>query len=127
MKEYKSNLDRVSLIRHKTDIPRAKIVSSKDAAQYAMKFYHEDISIYESMFLIMLNNNNNTIGYVKVSAGGMTGTLVDIRLVAKWCLECLATSFILVHNHPSGNLKFSEADKLCKILNMELKVDFLNI
>ena len=63
-------------------------------------------------YVVMLNNANNTIGYTKISQGGITGTVVDVRLIAKHALECLATSVILIHNHPSGNSKPSSADKL---------------
>lgn len=64
------------------------------------------------MFLLLLNNSNNTLGYVKISQGGITGTVVDIRIIAKYAIESLATAVILCHNHPSGNLKPSEADKI---------------
>ena len=112
MKEYKTMLDKVSLVREKSDIPRAKITSSSVAAEYARRFFNEDLTIYESFFMMMLNNSNNTTGYVKISQGGITGTLVDVRLVAKYAIDGLATGVILCHNHPSGTLRPSEADKL---------------
>jgi DNA repair protein RadC len=110
MKEYKSLSDRISLVREKADFPRAKISSSKDGAEYARQFFHDDISIYESFFMIMLNNSQNTIGYVKISQGGITGTLVDVRIITKYAIDILAVAVILVHNHPSGTLKPSSAD-----------------
>jgi len=84
------------------------------ADEYARKVYawnNDDITIYESFYILLLNNSNKTVGYAKISQGGLTGTLVDVRLVAKYALESLATSIILVHNHPSGTLKPSESDK----------------
>ena len=111
MKEYKSKLDKISLVRERTDIPRAKITCSNDGAEYARNFFSDDLTIYESFFMMMLNNSNNTIGYVKISQGGMTGTLVDVRILAKYAIESLCTAVVLVHNHPSGALKASEADK----------------
>lgn len=111
MKTYKTTMDRISLVKEKSDIKRAKITSSIDAAEYARNFYHEDLTLYESFFMVMLNNANNTIGYVKISQGGITGTVVDIRILAKYALESLAVGVIMVHNHPSGTLKPSEADK----------------
>ena len=110
MKEYKSFSDRISLVREKVDFPRAKISSSIDSAKYARQFYHSDIAIYESFFMMMLNNSNNTIGYVKISQGGITGTLVDVRILVKYAIDSLATAVILVHNHPSGTLKPSGSD-----------------
>jgi DNA repair protein RadC len=111
MIEYKSKLDKISLVREKTDFFRAKISSSADAANYAYHFYKGDIDLYESFFMIMLNNANNTVGYVKISQGGINSTLVDVRVLAKYALDSLAVAVILFHNHPSGKLKPSEADK----------------
>jgi DNA repair protein RadC len=110
MKEYKTNIERIGLVREKTDYKRAKISSSNDAQEYARNFFHDDLTMYESFFMIMLNNANNTTGYVKISQGGITGTVVDARIVAKYALETLAVGVILVHNHPSGNLQPSQAD-----------------
>ena len=111
MKTYKSQIDKLSLVREKTDFPRAQIVSSTDGSKYARQFYFDDIAIYESFFMILLNNSNNTVGFVKISQGGITGTLVDVRLIAKYAIEGLATTVILVHNHPSGSLRPSLGDK----------------
>ena len=87
-----------------------KIKSSKDGYKYALKFYHEDMEIYESVFIMLLNNSNEVIGYAKISQGGITGTVVDVRIIAKFCVESLATAFIMCHNHPSGKLMPSNAD-----------------
>lgn len=94
----------------KKDFKRAKITKSKDAADYARQFYFDDMIIYESVFIIMTNRANNTIGYAKISQGGISGTAVDIRLILKYAIERLASGIILVHNHPSGNLKASPQD-----------------
>jgi DNA repair protein RadC len=66
--------------------------------------------IYESVFIIMLNKRNNTCGYAKISQGGISGTVVDIRLILKYAIESLASGIILVHNHPSGNMIASPQD-----------------
>ncbi len=65
---------------------------------------------YEEFWIILLNRANHIVGKTRISIGGVTGTLVDSKMVFKPALEALATSVILVHNHPSGNLKPSEAD-----------------
>lgn len=111
MIEYKTNLPKLSLVKEVTDIPKVKITCSRDSSEYAKKFYGTDIEMFESMFIILLNNANNTIGYVKISQGGITGTIVDIRIICKYAIESLAVSIIMVHNHPSGTLRPSEADK----------------
>ncbi|MBD0830712.1 RadC family protein [Aestuariibaculum sediminum] len=66
---------------------------------------------HEEFWIIYLNNSNKIIQQNQLSKGGITGTLVDVRLVLKNALEVGATSLILSHNHPSGTLKPSEADK----------------
>ncbi len=66
---------------------------------------------HEEFWIIYLNNSNKVIEQFQISKGGITGTLVDVRITLKKALEVGAVSLILVHNHPSGNLKASEADK----------------
>ncbi|MCL4121457.1 UNVERIFIED_CONTAM: hypothetical protein GTU68_004424 [Idotea baltica] len=66
---------------------------------------------HEEFWIIYLNNANKVIQKNQLSKGGITGTLVDVRLVLKSALEAGATGLILAHNHPSGTLKPSEADK----------------
>ena len=111
MKTYKSKLNKISLVREEMELQRVKIGSSMDSAEYARNFYGNDLTINESFHILLLNNANNTIGYSLISSGGITGTVVDTRLVAKYALEGLATAVILVHNHPSGTLKPSQTDK----------------
>jgi DNA repair protein RadC len=111
------------LVKEKSDFKRVKITCSRDAAEYAHNFYGFDIELFESFFIMLLNNSNNTIGYVKISQGGIVGTIVDVRIVAKYAVESLSTGIILVHNHPSGNLKPSQPDiDLTKKIKEGLKI-----
>ncbi|WP_027126018.1 RadC family protein [Gelidibacter mesophilus] len=66
---------------------------------------------HEEFWIIYLNNSNKVLQKNQLSKGGITGTLVDVRLALKTALETGAVGLILAHNHPSGNLKPSEADK----------------
>ncbi|MBO3117263.1 DNA repair protein RadC [Winogradskyella sp. DF17] len=66
---------------------------------------------HEEFWILYLNNSNKVIAKNQLSKGGITGTLVDVRLVLKKALEVGATALILCHNHPSGTLKPSNADK----------------
>ena len=66
---------------------------------------------HEEFWIIYLNNSNKVLLKQQQSKGGITGTLVDVRLVLKQALEVGATSLILAHNHPSGTLVPSKADK----------------
>ena len=93
-----------------TDFPRILISSSLDCYNFIKNFYQDDIEIYESFFILLLNKANHTIGYAKISQGGIAGTHVDIKIILKYALDSLASSVILAHNHPSGNLRESEQD-----------------
>ena len=66
---------------------------------------------HEEFWIIYLNNSNKVISKSQLSKGGITGTLVDIRMVFKTALEMGATALILCHNHPSGTLIPSDADR----------------
>jgi len=66
---------------------------------------------HEEFWILYLNNSNKIIQKNQLSKGGITGTLVDIRLVLKNALEVGATNLILCHNHPSGTLKPSQSDR----------------
>jgi len=66
---------------------------------------------HEEFWILYLNNANKIIEKLPISKGGITGTLVDVRVTLRKALELGATSLILAHNHPSGNLNPSEADK----------------
>jgi DNA repair protein RadC len=110
MKKLKSNIDLLSLTKIKTDIPRATIENSQDAYEYIRQFYFDDINIWESFFLLLLNSRKNTIGYAKISQGGATSTIVDLRFIAKYVADTSATSIIIAHNHPSGDRKPSVND-----------------
>ncbi len=66
---------------------------------------------HEEFWILYLNNSNKVLSKAQQSKGGITGTMVDVRLVFKAALELGATAIILCHNHPSGALVPSEADR----------------
>lgn len=66
---------------------------------------------HEEFWAVYMNNSNKVLSKNQLSKGGITGTLVDVRLVFKVALEIGATAIILCHNHPSGTLIASDADK----------------
>jgi len=67
--------------------------------------------LHEEFWVLFLNNSNKVISKAQLSKGGLTGTVVDVRMVFRLALENGATGLILCHNHPSGNLQPSQADK----------------
>lgn len=68
-------------------------------------------------FILLLNRAAETIGYAKISQGGITGTVVDVKIIGKYIVDSLATAVIIAHNHPSGNTKPSNHD-----INMSKKI-----
>lgn len=111
MKTYISKLNQISLKLTKSNFNKIQIKDSQTSADYIRQFYFDDIEIFESFFIVLLNRSNNTIGYAKISQGGCTGTVVDTKIIAKYCIDSFAQSVILCHNHPSGNLTPSLEDK----------------
>ena len=106
------NVKFLELKKTQTDFPRVTISNSLVAYDFIKQFYSDDIEIFESFFILLLNRANKTIAYAKISQGGVAGTYVDVKLIAKYAVDCLASSVILAHNHPSGNKLPSEADKI---------------
>jgi len=104
------NVNLYEIKKNQTNFAQVTITGSKSAEQFIRQFYSDDIEVYESFFILLLNAMNNTIGYAKISQGGIVSTVVDVRIIAKYVVDSLATSVILAHNHPSGNLKKSDAD-----------------
>jgi DNA repair protein RadC len=86
-----------------------KITSSKTIFEIMQPIIGE--LPHEEFWIVYLNNSNKVISKSQLSKGGITGTLVDVRLVFKTALEIGATGLILCHNHPSGTLIPSDADK----------------
>lgn len=107
---YKSKTKLFELKKSDSDFPKEKIKKSEDAYNFIKRFYSDDMEIYESFFILLLNRASNTIGYAKISQGGTVGTVVDIKIVAKYCIDSLASGVIFAHNHPSGQLRPSKED-----------------
>lgn len=87
----------------------SKIGCSKDAFELLYPLMAE--LEHEEFWTVFLNNSNKVIHKSQLSKGGITGTLVDVRLVLKQALELGAVGIVLAHNHPSGTLKPSMADR----------------
>lgn len=91
---------------------KIKIKNSKDSYELLLSCWSEDtIELQEEFKVLLLNRNNQVLGVYPLSRGGVSGTFVDAKLVFSVALKCNASSIILAHNHPSGNLTPSETDK----------------
>ena len=102
----------ITKVQNAENFPEVQIKSGDDAYNVIRQFWHEDIEIYESFFVLLLNRANRTIGWAKISQGGVTGTIADPKIILKYAVDSLACGVILAHNHPSGNLHPSEGDIL---------------
>ena len=68
------------------------------------------IELREEFIVLYLNTANQILGYYKIGEGGITGVVADVKLIIAGAIKCAATSIVLAHNHPSGNLKASQQD-----------------
>lgn len=89
---------------------RIKISNSQDAYNLFREIWSDQIELREEFVALFLNRANHVIGWFRVSIGGTTGTVVDPKIIFSVALKCMAHGIILCHNHPSGNLKPSDAD-----------------
>jgi DNA repair protein RadC len=95
--------------RSQTDSSEKQIISSsKDVFNYFQPFL-SDLA-HEEFWVLFLNRSNKIIEQYKLSQGGVSGTVIDVRLVLKRAIELLASSIVVCHNHPSGNRNPSEND-----------------
>jgi len=124
---YKVNEIKIS---YKEKIGTSKtdaIKSSDDAARLFFENWSRDtIGLQESFKVLLLNNSNKVKGIYQISKGGITGTIVDLRILFAVILKTLSVGIILAHNHPSSKLQPSETDKQ---LTRKIKkaADFLDI
>ena len=106
---------------------RPKIESSRDAYKVLLHSWNPDrLEFIEEFKIILLNNASRVLGIFEVSKGGISGASADIRIVFAAALKANATGIILAHNHPSGQLVPSDADKYITE-NMRKAGELLNI
>ena len=106
-----------------------KVSSSVEVYNFILNHWDDDtLDIQENVKILLLNSSNTILGVYDVSRGGINSTVIDLRLVLSVALKCLASSIILVHNHPSENINPSEQDReftkkiksACKFLEIQL-------
>ncbi len=91
---------------------RVKISTSRDAADLLRKTWDENkIEFVEQFKMLLLNRANKVLGIFEVSTGGVSSTVVDLKVIFAAALKANSSSIIISHNHPSGNLKPSNADE----------------
>lgn len=90
------------------DLP--KIKSSQDAYEHLKSIWSNRVDHTEEFLVLFLNRANRAIGYSRISQGGVSGTVVDPKVIFQIALKGNVSSLILAHNHPSGNTQPSESD-----------------
>ncbi len=110
-----------------TEVEKQPIINS---SKLAFEVVSRDLGIqkHEECWALYLNRRNQLIAKERLSSGGVSGTVVDVRIILKKAIEKLASGVILCHNHPSGNLQASKADRAitsklleaCRYLDLKL-------
>ncbi len=96
--------------RKETEVTKNPKISTARSAYDLMKGELMDLQ-YEEFWVLLLKRNNEVIKKAKISSGGISGTVVDPKIIFKYALDEMASSIILVHNHPSGNPRPSHYDQ----------------
>lgn len=112
--------------RESEAIKKQKISSSRDVVDI-MQPHLSDLS-HEEFWVLLLDRANNVIRRQNISTGGVSGTVVDAKIIFKLAIDQLASGMVLCHNHPSGNNKPSEEDiKLTKKIHESSKMLDINL
>lgn len=90
---------------------RLKIKNSSQLYRYFLPLFGAEIETREHFFVVLMNQANQVVGSYKLSTGGLSACLVDLRVLFFVVVRSLATSIAICHNHPSGNLVASDQDK----------------
>jgi len=102
-------------LRYRTNInpkDRAQVKSSQNAYEIFLDSWNRNtIEYFEEFKVLLLNRNNKVLGMTTLTKGSTTGTIVDVKQLIQYALKTNASSIIVAHNHPSGNLEPSESDK----------------
>lgn len=128
MKSLTQSASEIQVSYYPKKVVGTKITCSGDAYSVLKDFYPtETIGLQERFVVAYLNRANHVIGVYEASVGGITGTIADPRLILSVALKIAATSIILSHNHPSGNLKPSNGDQelTCKIRDAAKHLDIM--
>jgi DNA repair protein RadC len=113
MKTQQTNISEVRLV-YRTKVKasdRLQVKCSKDAFDIFMENWDLDsIEHTEEFKLMLLTRSNKVLGIASISKGGISGTVTDVRIIMQYAIKANASSIIICHNHPSGNIQPSESD-----------------
>jgi DNA repair protein RadC len=107
----KIKLPKIKIKVSVSDGDRITVSSSEDVVNVCKSIFNADtIDWTEEMIMVCLNRANVVIGVNKIASGGFSGVVCDPKVIMTLALQCAASSVILAHNHPSGNLTPSRGD-----------------
>ncbi|RIV31548.1 DNA repair protein [Flagellimonas lutimaris] len=110
--EHNVNEIQISYQEKPSTLKSQSLSNSKEVSSLLFNHWDMDtIGLHETFKILLLNRSNKVKGIYSLSQGSITGTLVDLRILFAIVLKTLSVGIILAHNHPSGQLKASEADK----------------
>lgn len=106
-----NRIEEISVSYKSGNANKIKINNSKDSYELLKSCWSlNTIELQEEFKVLLLNKNHQVLGIYPLSKGGVSGTIVDAKLVFSVAIKCNASSIVIAHNHPSGNLRPSEAD-----------------
>ncbi len=92
-------------------VSEQKISNSRETYSLIINHWNLDtIEMLEEVKILLLNRSNKVLGVYDLSKGGMSSSIIDVKIVLSIALKSLASGIIISHNHPSGNLSPSKAD-----------------
>ena len=124
-----NTIKEIKLSYSKNEVENIKITDSNSAYKVLINNWDMDtIELQEEFKVLLLNRANHVLGIYPLSKGGVSGTIVDVKLLLASAIKANASGIIIAHNHPSGNLKPSESDiRLTRKINEAAKLLDLNL
>ena len=121
-------INEVEIVYKRKNFSKPKFQNSNQDYKILYPFFESVIDHHESFKILLCDNNNRILGVHHVSEGGLTGTVVDIRIIAQSIILSNAKSVVIAHNHPSGKLEPSSADikitnkikDMCQLIEVNL-------
>lgn len=125
---FKNYVGELTATFRRTSLPTVKIKSSRCVADFIKPFYDEIMDDHEEVKVLHLNRSNHVVNVHHVTTGTDSACIVDVKDVLRQAILIKTSSLIFVHNHPSGNLNPSQADKdltikiqaACKLIDINL-------
>jgi DNA repair protein RadC len=111
MNTPKTNLAEIEISYSRNNITDNTRISCSRDADKVFRGIFPSLQHREYFYMLCLDRASQVLGFFQVSVGGLNGTIADIRIIFQTAIKANASGIIISHNHPSGNLQPSEADK----------------